>query len=106
MTIYRGIYPSQLPVLESVDSDDIVLVKSGDTFYQTSVAAFISAVHLEEQASQTQFEDVADAVNTKYKYSGRPRFDITTGKWIYAQGSGTTDPWLSLVDESVVYTPS
>jgi hypothetical protein len=105
MAIYRGVYPSQLPYLDKVETTDIVLVKSGDTFYQTSVAAFRSAVDEAAQVSQADFEDAASSVNTEYKYPGRPRFDLTTGSWVWAQGSGSSAPWLNIVDDSVVYTP-
>jgi hypothetical protein len=105
MTIYKGVYPSQLPYLDKVENGDIVLVKSGDTFYQTSVAAFRSALDKAAQASQSDFEDAASLVNTEYKYSGRPRFDLTTGSWVWAQGKDATDPWVDIVDDSVVYTP-
>lgn len=105
MTIYKGVYPSQLPYLDKVESSDIVLVKSGDTFYQTSVAAFRSALDEAAQASFVEFTDVGSSVNTEYKYPGRPRFDITTGSWVWARGAAPDDPWLDLIDDSVVYTP-
>jgi len=105
MTIYKGVYPSQLPYLNRVENDDIVLVKSGDTFYQTSIAAFRSALDAAAQATQAEFENAASTVNTEYKYSGRPRFDLTSGSWVWAQGKENTDPWLDIVDDSVVYTP-
>lgn len=105
MTIYRGIYPSHLPVLGSPASDDIVIVRSGDTFYQTSIAAFRAVMDREARAIQEQFEDITNTINTQYKYPGRPRYDITTGKWLFARGGEPSDPWLDLLSNTVVYTP-
>ena len=57
------------------------------------------------EAAATAFAAAADAVNTIGKYEGRPGYDITNDRPIWASGAAATAPW-KYADGTVAVTPA
>lgn len=57
-----------------------------------------------QTATTAELADIGDVVNTTYKFPGKQVFNTTTGKPVFATGTGAADAWVN-ADGTTAHTP-
>lgn len=93
---------TDLPVASVMNSTDKLLVRQGLTSRQVDFNVLQS--HLVPIATTAALEDITDAINTDNKVQFKQVGNTTTGRIIYASGTGVGDAW-KFLDGTTAHTP-
>jgi len=83
-----------------VDSSGRVRTKNSAPFSDTDG----SVLHSSLTSTTSNFDNASDSVNTSGKYTGKPAFNTTSGRPVWASGSSATAVWV-YADGTTAHTP-